>query len=207
MADFSTPYYVNYDNVDGKKIDAEVNQMTGNLRNIYYLNLFYRYEENAYASFLMKGPEFTCNHITPSDQEPFGESILVKMDNSYNDFIKDFNTTSYQIYAIVDHNKYRLKMKTLQYPKNHIYQRKDENTGEIIPNRQPSMFLSLYDKPYFPKTLFHDMDGNIIDTDSLRNHKFTFIPLLHFYKVNCNSSTYAAIKIYIKEAIVTSILN
>lgn len=90
--------------------------------------------------------------------------------------------------------------------RNHIYYPMDETTGEIIPDRIPSMFLSLYDKIYLPKTIFYDLDSNIIDHKMLCNKPFTFIPLLHLKKIHCNHRSHASLKIYIKEAIVTSFL-
>lgn len=222
MAEFSTTYYVNYDNVEEKKIDAEVHHMQVHMHNIYSLNLFYNYEDDAYSSFLMKGPEFTCDGIIIRGQEPHKKSILVKMDDNYDNFIENINIVSNQIYSIVNHYKDELKIGELHHTKNYIYQPTDEDTGEIIPDRQPSMFLTLYDKPCLPETTFFDLNGNVMDTMFLCQHRFTFIPLLHFYRVNINNHYYlanvflptngnnnsdASIKIYIKEAIVTSILN
>lgn len=205
MAQFSTNYYVDYENVDKKKIDADVNMMQLHMRNIYSLKLFYQYEENAFSSFVVKGPELNGYKITSIAQKPDQKSVLVKMDpNMYNNFFTSLDNVSGQVKTIIEKHKYQLKMRDF-YLKHIIFHPIDEMTGKVLPGRKLSMFLQLYDKHYLPETIFYDVDGNIIDTTSLQDSNFTFIPLLHFFKVSFMSRTDAAIKIYIKEAIVTSI--
>lgn len=205
MAQFSTNYYVDYENVDKKKIDADVYMMQLHMQNIYSLKLFYQYEENAFSSFVVKGPELNGYKITSIAQKPDQKSVLVKMDpNMYNNFFTSLDNVSGQVKTIIEKHKYQLKMRDF-YLKNIIFHPVDEMTGEVLPGRKPSMFLQLYDKHYLPETIFYDVDGNIIDTTSLQDSNFTFIPLLHFFKVSLMGRTGAAIKIYIKEAIVTSI--
>lgn len=102
MAKFSTDYYVDYDNVEGKNIDTEFNSLRIQLQTINALDLYYQYEENMYSAFLIKGPEFKTKGIVNSHDK---DAILVTLGATYNDFIHHFNNLHNTLKLIVNNNK------------------------------------------------------------------------------------------------------
>lgn len=88
-----------------------------------------------------------------------------------------------------------------------LYYPRDNNTGEILKDKPPSMFLKLFGngrRLNQEQTLFTDMHGNPVPWELLSNIQMKFIPLIHIKYIYVNNSR-ASIQMHLQSAIITSI--
>lgn len=87
--------------------------------------------------------------------------------------------------------------------KNPIYWPRDEVTGEKIKGRNPSLWVKLHNYKN-NRTLFTDLNGEVIDWKLLTDVDITFVPLLHIEKIYIGSK--ATLQIYLASAVVIRIV-
>lgn len=200
MKHIESNYYVNYDTIDVKNINTDIEIGHYQYNTFYTLKLFHQYEDNLYAPLLIKCPEFTGKltiRDNPFKSNVINKYIFVKLNEQYNNFITHIKNIEKYLNVIIKNHQHALKIKNYFYYKNFIYYPTDDG------NDIPIIFLNLYDKCYLPESIFYDSDGNIIDHTLLYGKSFTFIPLLHFKLLFCTRER-VLLKVYMKEAIITS---
>jgi len=87
--------------------------------------------------------------------------------------------------------------------KNPVYWHRDEVSGEKIKGKNPNIWVKL--RNYRTnKTLFTDLNGQVIDWKLLTDVNITMLPLLHFEKIYVGAK--ASIQVYLASAIILKIV-
>ncbi len=87
--------------------------------------------------------------------------------------------------------------------KSPVYRPRDEESGDILPGRNPSLWVKLRNYRN-NKTLFTDLNGKVVDWSLLSDVDITFVPLLHIEKIYIGSK--ASLQVYLASAIITKIV-
>lgn len=165
-------------------------------------------------------PEIECNGIVTREDQKTGKngpytkvssSQMIRF-NLQNEEVRECLEKFDQLHSRASHiiGKYKGKLKMHDFDperpgssfKNPIYYARDENTGEKIKGRNPSLWVKLNNWSG-NKTLFTDLNGTPINWDVLKDVDMKMVPLLHVEKIYIGSK--ASLQLRLTSAIVTEI--
>ena len=164
----------------------------GTSQNPLINDLFFEFPELSASSIRVKEEDATGKN-GPYKKQTFSMMLIFDILNEKNKdtsmlAINKFNELHAGCSQILGANKGKLKIfdYNSQSPgaafKNPIYRPRDENTGEIVAGKNPSLWVKMRSFKN-NRTLFTDVDGHVIDWSLLKDVEIKCIPLVHIEKI------------------------
>ena len=216
------PLRLSFKKPDQKIIPNNENNPSAQNQFYYQIPLIYNYgtsKNRNLSTFYLEGCEFKSNNGIITKPSPNGRqesSIMIIFDKSEDniEFINIMDKIHESCAKILYENRGIVKLSYFDYKmaeatglKKLIFRKRDELTNEIIEDRDPSMFLKLFNYEKDGKknqTAFTGVNGKLIPWSTLVNTEITFIPLFQIKSIYVGGGK-ASIQTSVISAIVTSI--